>query len=170
MKVTGFVLFLLLLSGLVFGQAITTVGVIDTARVYSTFFSQSAGVREIENFRAEFQADLNRHAQELRELQNRKLDADRRGDESASLQLDNQIFQKAQFIQDFQRIRQRQLEQLQSNLSQSDSFLRELQTAIRLTSESAGFTVVLDARNNALQWWSPEVDITDRVIARLRGR
>ena len=170
MKVTGFVLVLLLLSGLVFGQAITTVGVIDTARVYSTFFSQSAGVREIENFRAEFQADLNRHAQELRELQNRKLDADRRGDEVASLQLDNQIFQKAQFIQDFQRIRQRQLEQLQSNLSQSDSFLRELQTAIRLTSESAGFTVVLDARNTALQWWSPEVDITDRVIARLRGR
>jgi len=151
-------------------QQITTVGVVDTARIYSTYFSQSAAVRELEDFRAEFQAELNRHAQDLRRLQESKVAADLRGDSEASLRIDEEIFQKAQFIQDFQRIRQRQLEQMQNNLTQSDTFLRELQSAIRLTAEAEGFTVVLDARSSSLQWWSSEVDITDRVISRLRGR
>ena len=162
-----FTLFGLLSVG---AQQLTTVGVIDTARIYTTYFSQSTAVREIENFRAEFQTELNRHSQELRELQERKLEAQNSGNESEALRLDAQIIQKAQFIQDFQRIRQRQLDQMQANIAQSDSFLRQLQDAIRLVAEAEGFTVVLDARDQALQWWASEVDITDQVIARLRGR
>ena len=153
-----------------FAQQLTTVGVIDSFRIYTTYFSQSAAVREVENFRADFQAELNRHAQELRTLQQRKIEADARGDEAAALRLNDEIFQKGMFIQDFQRIRQRQLEQMQTNLTQNDAFLQQLQSAVRLVAEAAGFTVILDAGNPALQWWSQEVDITDRVIARLRGR
>lgn len=153
-----------------FAQQITTVGVIDTARVYSTYFTQSTAVRELESFRDQFQNELNRHSQELRDLQEQKLNATNAGNDALALGLDQEILQKAQFIRDFQRIRQRQLDDMQNNLTQSDAFFRQMQEAIRLVSEAEGFTVVLDARDSALLWWSSEVDITDAVIARLRTR
>ncbi|WP_052078279.1 OmpH family outer membrane protein [Spirochaeta lutea] len=169
MKLVG--LIALLLFGTTFSgwsEQLTTVGVVDTESIYLSYFSDSAAVRQLEALRNEIQSELDSHAAELRRLQEQKLSAESQGNESLALRLDEEIFQKAQFIRDFQRVKTQQLEQRQRSLSQSDDFLRRLQEAIRLEAESSGFTIIIDAKSQGLQWWSREVDITNKVLDRLR--
>lgn len=172
MKITKKILsavLLIALGGIAFSQQLTTVGIIDTARVYSAYFGQSGPIRELEALRNQFQQELERHSRELLQLQQNKLAAQERGNESEVIRIEGQINQKASFIRDLQRTRQQQLDDMQNNLALSDAFLQRLQDTLRLVAESRGFTVVLDARNQALQWWSSEVDITEDVIRRLRN-
>jgi len=172
MKITKKILsaaLLIALGGIAFSQQLTTVGIIDTARVYSAYFGQSGPIREREALRNQFQQELERHSRELLQLQQNKLAAQERGNESEVIRIEGQINQKASFIRDLQRTRQQQLDDMQNNLALSDAFLQRLQDTLRLVAESRGFTVVLDARNQALQWWSSEVDITEDVIRRLRN-
>jgi outer membrane protein len=149
-------------------EQLTTVGVIDTETIYLTYFRDSEAVRQLEVLRTEIQSELDRHAADLQRLQEQKIAAESRGDENRALQLDDQIFEKAQFIRDFQRVKTRQLEEKQRSLSQSDDFLKKLQEAVRLEAESSGFTIIIDAKSQGLQWWSREVDITNKVLDRLR--
>ena len=80
--------------------------------------------------------------------------------------LDDQIAELEREIADLARRRRGQLQSRQAELL-SDRFVRDLQNAIEFAAESEGYTVVLRADSDGLQWWSPEVDISDAVLARL---
>lgn len=149
-------------------EQLTTVGVVDISSVYTSFFSDSAAVRSLENLRNSIQRELDGHVAELRQLQQQKLDAENAGRESVALRLDNEIFEKSQYIQEFQRVKQGQLQDRQNNLRSSESFLSQLQAAISYVAEANGFTIVVSASDDKLLWWSQEVDITDLVLERLR--
>lgn len=149
-------------------EQLTTVGVVDISSVYTSFFSDSAAVRSLENLRNSIQRELDGHVAELRQLQQQKLDAENAGRASVALRLDNEIFEKSQYIQEFQRVKQGQLQDRQNNLRSSESFLSQLQAAISYVAEANGFTIVVSASDDKLLWWSQEVDITDLVLERLR--
>ena len=149
-------------------EQLTTVGVVDITAIYSSFFSDSAAVRSLEALRASIQRELDSHVADLRNLQQRKLEAENAGRESEALRLDNEIFEKTEFIQEFQQVKERQLQDRQNNLLGSQSFLNQLQSAIRYVAEASGFTIVVSASDDKLIWWSQEVDITDLVLERLR--
>ncbi len=159
---------LLLISSALAAEQLTTVGVVDINAIYSAFFSDSAAVRSLENFKASIQRELDQHVAELRQLQQQKLEAESAGLQSEALRLDNEIFSMLQFIQEFQRIKQNQLQVRQNNFRSSESFLNQLQAAISYVAESSGFTIVISANDEKLIWWSQEVDITDLVLDRLR--
>ena len=150
-------------------EQLTTVGVVDINKVYTSFYRESRAVRDLESLKQEIQKELDGHVAILRRLQQQKLDADNAGNSAESLKLDQQINEKMQFIQDFQRIKQQQLSERQNRLLQSDEFLSELNSAISFVAESNGFTVVVSANDDKLLWWSQEVDITDLVLERLRS-
>lgn len=150
-------------------EQLTTVGVVDITRVYNSFFADSTAVRELENLKEEIQQELDGHVAILRRLQEQKLDAESDGDEDEALRLDEEIYEKQQYIQDFQRIKQRQLYDRQQRLLNSETFLSELQSAISFVAEANGFTVVVSSNDDKLLWWSQEVDITNLVLERLRA-
>ena len=63
-------IFTLLFSTSVFAQQeVTKVGVIDTSRVYQSYFRATTGIRNYEAKRAEFQAEVDARTAELKELQ-----------------------------------------------------------------------------------------------------
>ena len=159
---------LLCMSMVLVAEQLTTVGVVDTTAVYSSFFSDSAAVRGLESLRISIQRDLDKQVAILRDLQQRKLAAEDAGRQSEALRLDNEIFEQTQYIQEFQRVKQSQLLTRQNNLQRSESFLTQLQSAISFVAETNGFTIVVSASDNKLLWWSEEVDITDLVLDRLR--
>ena len=76
--------FVLLVSCSIFAQQdMTKVGVIDTARVYQTYFRDSAGIRNYETKRTEFQAEVDKRTAELKELQQKKVNYEKAGETSA---------------------------------------------------------------------------------------
>ena len=60
------------------------------------------------------------------------------------------------------------MESLKSKLADSDSFYDTLYSVIENIAESEGLSLILSLQQaNAILWYSPSVDITDKVIDRL---
>ena len=53
----------------VFAQQITKFGVVDTAKVYSAYYRNSAPIRNYEKKKSEFQAEIDKQMEDLRKLQ-----------------------------------------------------------------------------------------------------
>lgn len=163
------VLLVVLFLGAVFawGEQLTTVAIIDITRVYNSFYRDSAQVRELENLRQQYQAEINEERARLRQLEDQRLEAREEGDDERVEELDARILEQRQFLQDLAARRQRQLDAREENLV-SDEFLAQLQDAIEYVAQSEGYTIVMRRDAAGLQWWSSEVDISDLVLERLR--
>ncbi|WP_455383079.1 OmpH family outer membrane protein [Salinispira pacifica] len=151
-------------------EQLTTVAVVDLSKVTNAFFAESQAVRDLKKKADDLRSEIAQQQNEIQQLQQQKLAADQRGDRSASLQLEDQINKKQDFLQEFRRIKQEELNRQQKNLLQSNSaFYTQMYTAVSYVAESLGYSVVLDISNPNLLWWSPTVDITNQVIDRLRS-
>jgi outer membrane protein len=167
-RITGLTIGLLLMftAGLA-AEQLTTVGIIDISKVYNSFYRDSRAVRELEELRERYQAEIDREVEDLEDLKDDLSRAQDRGNQTRIEQLESQISRQRRYVEDLTRRRRDQLQQRQQNLV-SDDFLNRLQQAIVYVAESEGYTVVIRTDQQGLQWWSPEVDISDRVLERLR--
>ena len=61
-----------------------------------------------------------------------------------------------------------ELESIKKNLQNSDAFYKKLYSVLEKIAENEGFSMILSLQQaNAVLWYSPSVDITDKVIAEL---
>ncbi len=148
---------------------LTTVAIVNVARIYTTFFSESQQVRDFEKTKKVFQDELNSHQDKLRQLQEQRLTALAAKRNNEVLTIEKEMLELQQFINDYRRLKQAQLKDIETALRSGDQFMQELAVAIKYTAESEGYTVVLDKDDPSLRFWSPEVDITDKVLTRLRA-
>ena len=159
-----FALVLLVCCSVFAQQDMTKVGVIDTARVYQTYFRDSAGIRNYE----EFQAEVDTRTAELKNLQQKKVDYEKAGNTTEALKLEAEITKKTDFLIEYTRVKQIELESLKSKLAESDSFYETLYSVIENIAESEGLSIILSLQQaNAILWYSLSVDITDKVIDKL---
>jgi outer membrane protein len=148
-------------------EQLTTVGIVDVSRVSTAFFRDSQAVRELEDMTARMQKEIDGITAEINELKNRKLQAENSGDQARALKLDEEIYNKTNYLKDFFRIRNTQLQERRNRLAESSSFLTQLQQAIAFIAEDQGYNVIMKSSDPNLLWWSRQVDITDLIIARL---
>jgi outer membrane protein len=157
--------------GLVFGQQITRIAVVDLPRVYTAFFRDSRAVREFEERSARVQSDIDRMSREIQELRSRHADAILRDDQSEMLRLETQINRRTENLREFYQARTAELENQRRNLMQSGSFLNQIHDEIRFIAESEGYSIVLDLKNTpGIVWNSNTIDITERLIQSLQTR
>jgi outer membrane protein len=150
-------------------EKLTTVAVVDIDKVYEAVFAASKPVRDFEQLKQSIQDELNGYVAELNKLKDQRLDAATKNDTAQMQKLDQDIAQKTQFIAEFRRVKQTQLEDTKKSLSSSDELKQDLDAMIEYVAISEGYTVVLfSGLNTNLYWWSSEVDITQKVIARLK--
>jgi outer membrane protein len=149
-------------------EQLTTVAVVDTARVYTTFFKESQAVRDWEKLKLATQDELNKYFAETTKLNADRLEAVKRGDATEAMRLEQDIARRNQFYNDYKKVKQQQIADIGKSLSQSDSFLSEVQAAIKYVAEGEGYTVVFDAATSGLRFYSPEIDITDKVLEQLK--
>ena len=84
-----------------FSQQITKFGVVDTAQVYNAYFRNSAPVRNYEKKKEEFQTEINKRTDELRQLQNKRLEYESNGDEASALKVEAEITKKKDYITEY---------------------------------------------------------------------
>jgi outer membrane protein len=167
-----FVLFLFLLcAGVVYGQQVPRIAVVDLSRVYIEFFPESRAVREFAERSARVQSDIDRQTMEIQVLRSRHADAIMQDNQAEMIRLETEINRRTENLRNFVQARAAELENERRNLMQSPSFWNEVNDEIRLVAESGGFSHVFNITDTpGLIWWHSTFDITDRLIQGLRNR
>ena len=166
-KIIGFILVLMFGSS-VFAQQITKFGVVDTAKVYNAYFRNSAPVRNFEKKKAEFQEEVNKLSDELKNLQQKKLDYESAGNETQVLKIEAEITRKKDYLTEYTNAKNVELESLQKSLQNSDDFYKKLYNTLAKIAEGGGYSMILSLQDaNAILWYSSSVDITNQVINEL---
>jgi len=162
-------LFVCCCAGSLFAQQlITRFAVVDLPKVYSAFFRDSRAVREFEERSARVQTEIDRMTKEIQELRSKYADLVLADDQSQALRMENEINRKSEFLREYYTIKTAELEDQRRKLSQSGSFLEQVYGEIRFIAESEGYSMVLNLKENKdILWYSPTVDITDKLIQNL---
>jgi outer membrane protein len=163
--------FLFVLAGFAAGaQQLTRFAVVDLPKVYSSFFRDSRAVREWEERSARIQAEVDRMRAEIQSLQSAQMDATAGGDETRALRLESEIYQKSEYLKEYFRVKTAELNTQKSKLAQSGTFLDQIYNEIRIIAESEGYSMVLNKENTGILWYSPTVDITEKLINNLLAK
>ena len=151
-----------------FSQQITKFGVVDTAKVYTAYFRNSAPIRNYEKKKAEFQEEINVRTEELRKLQQKKLEYEKAENETQLLKIDAEITKKKDYLTEYTNAKNVELESMLKSLQNSDDFYKKLYNTLAKIAESNGYSMILSLQeSNAILWYSSSVDITDQVISEL---
>lgn len=163
------ILFVLLCSTGVFAQQqITKFAVVDTAKVYNAYFRTSAPVRNYEKKKTEFQEEITKRTDEIRKLQQRKVEYEKNGNDSAALKTEAEITKKKDYLTEYTNAKNVELESMQKSLQTSDDFYKKLYNTLDRIAESGGYSMILSLQDaNAILWYSSSVDITEQVISDL---
>jgi len=155
----------------VFGQQITRFAVVDLPRVYTVLLKDSKAVKEFEEKSAKIQAEIDKRTREIQSLKSRYADAVVANNEAEALRLENLIYRNSEFLKEYYQTKTAELDDQRSKLMQAGSFLNQVYDEIRYIAESEGYTMVLNMKNNpSIIWFSPMIDITDKLIQNLQTR
>ena len=164
----------MLLSGLGLmagAQQLTRFAVEDMTRVYTAFFPEPRAVPEFEERSRQVQAEIDRISAEIQELQTSQAAAGMRGEQEQALRLENEVIRRSNYLKEYYQLKTAELESQKNRLTQSSSFLDQVLSEIRFIAESEGYTMVLSLKENTgIVWYSPTVDITDKLIQNLSAR
>jgi outer membrane protein len=167
-KIASVAFVLASLCGSARAQQITRFAVVDTAKVYQSYFRNSAPVRNYENKKEEFQKELDRQVAELQKLNDRKIELLRQNNETEALKIEAQITKKADYITEYSNAKNAELESLKKSLQENNAFYKKLYEVLANVAESGGYSMILSLQDSsAVLWYSSSVDITDQVISKL---
>lgn len=151
-----------------FSQQITRFGVVDTSRVYNAYFRNSSAVRNYDARRAEYQQEIQKLTDELRNIQNQRVEAQRNNDSSTVARLDAEITRRTDFLREYTNAKNVELESMQRSLKTSDEFYQRLYSTLSRIAESGGYSMILSLQQSiGILWYSNSVDVTDQVIEAL---
>lgn len=171
LKKTLGICILLSVLGSLSAQQITKFAVVDTARIYSTFYRDSRNVRDYEAKKTQYQAEMQRMADEIKEMRQQKVDATAANDQSKALRLEADINSKTAMLLEYSKAKNSELDTLKKKLLTDDDFYSLLFEEIRKIGEADGYSMVLSLQEGtSIIWYSPTVDITDKVIRNMTSR
>ncbi len=149
-------------------QHITNFGVVDTTKVYEQFFRNSSAVKSYEDKRADFQKEVNRRADEIRDIQTKLQEAQDLGLADDVKKYQDSIRIKSSALKTYTQQKNTELNNIKKNLSANNDFYKNLNRTIQKVAENEGLSMVINLQqSNAVLWYSPAVDITDKVIEAL---
>lgn len=164
-------LLIALFSTSLFSQQITRFGVVDTSRIYTAFYRDSRNVRDYEAKKEQYQGEIKRMSEEVKNLRQKKVDAETVGDNALSARLSSEIDSKTSVLLEYSKVKNAELDALKKRLVSDDDFYSMLYDEIKKISEADGYSMVLSLQEgNSILWYSPTVDITEKVIRSLTGR
>jgi outer membrane protein len=170
-KKLGLLAVFFMVLGTLGAQQLTRFAVVDMTRVYAAFFRESRAVREFEERSRQVQVEIDRITEEIQSLRLSHAEAAARGEREQALRLENEVNRRSEYLKEYYQLKTAELEKQRSRLAQSSTFLDQILNEIRYIAESEGYTMVLSTKDNKdIIWYSPTVDITDKLIQSLSAR
>ncbi|MBQ0002047.1 MAG: OmpH family outer membrane protein [Treponema sp.] len=149
-------------------QHITNFGIVDTNKVYEHYFKNSTALKTYETKKKDMQKEINKRTDELRDLKAKKDQCTELGDESGAAKYAATIKEKTDYLRDYTTTKNLELQNLKKNLSESNEFYIKLSKVIKKVAENEGLSMILSLQGeSAILWYSPSVDVTEKVITEL---
>ena len=153
-------------------QQMTRIAVIDLQKVIMAYSKDGAAFNDFELKKTKIQTEIDRQGEEIKRLQAQKVDADRSGDKNKAVKIEGDIYQKAEYLRDYVRAKQAELDDDARKLSASSEFVQLVYKQIQQIAESEGYSLVLNLKSadsviGSVVWYSSQIDITDEVIQAL---
>ena len=124
-------------------------------------------LREYDSIRNDMNKGLARIQEEIDDLNLRISEAEASGEETARLKED--LEKQTAYKQEYFKNMSSKLSAKESDLQLNSRFYSVLYKAIQYVAESEGYSLVLKTSDADLVWYHTEIDITDKVIARVRA-
>ncbi|MDR2662865.1 MAG: OmpH family outer membrane protein [Treponema sp.] len=151
-------------------HSITRFAVVDINKVTAAFSDQFASAQSFNEKSAKVQAEIDRRNKELQELNAKLAEAQESGKEDQVKSLETQIKTKTLAVQNYIQTSFADLEKERARLVTNDDFLTRLNSVLKAVGESEGYSMILSKQDGSgILWYSPSVDITNRVIERIRS-
>jgi len=117
------------------------------------------------------QAEIDKQTAEIQTIKAQRLEAEAEGDVERALQLGDTEQKKSSILKEYYTTKTAELERERATLGQSREFIEQVTAEVKLIAETEGYSMVINLNNNnSIVWYSPSVDITDRVIQRLKAK
>jgi outer membrane protein len=166
-KILLFGIFLIILSVSAFTEKLTMIGVVDLTKIVSEYFKESTAWREIDELTAKVDFTTTEKLDEIRELQEQKINAENNNNDRLVLRLDDDILKKQQYLQEYHKIMSDRIASKKENLLTSSGFSKEIIETIKFIAENEGYSIILRKKDPNILYNNYEVDITEMVIERL---
>ncbi|MDC7225902.1 MAG: OmpH family outer membrane protein [Spirochaetales bacterium] len=149
-------------------EQLSKIGIVNFSRIVEDYFAESSAWREIDSMREKYDEGKDEILDEINELQLEKLEAENDNDERKALKLDDQIYNKQEYLKEFHSIWQTRINNKIQGVYQSSTFTAEILDAITYIAESEGFSMIMRTQDPNILWYNHEIDVTDIVLERLR--
>lgn len=153
--------------GSVSAQQFAKTGVVNLTRINQ--FYKDAKNKSVEDLKVAIQKDLDRQKEEIRLLNEQRIEANKKGDALRVQTLDSEIQIKRDAFIEFGRLKQEELAAAAESLKSDTTFQKFLPQEIEQAAISKGFALILNSSNAVVIWYGPDADITDDVIQRLEA-
>jgi outer membrane protein len=174
MKRCALVLAVLFCAGMAGAQQMTRYAVVDLTKILESFYSDSKTLRDFEEKQRSVQAEIDKMSKEIKDLQQKKLESQQKGDDAKVVELDSLIQKKTEFVKDYYKVKNEELDSQRKKLFESSEFASEVYAEIRRVAEGEGYSMVIDWKRASelrfLIWYSTSIDITDKVIENLTAK
>lgn len=168
-KALAAIIFVLAVCAPLWTQQVTKVAICNWTQILTTSYKETQAVRELDGFRTSYQNEIRSVSNDISDMENRKLDADKAGNKALILQLENDINQKKAYLDEYYRIKTDSYKRQAAKLF-TGSIVKEILDAVRFVAEQDGDALVLRSDGNyadVIIYNIPEIDITQKVIDRI---
>jgi outer membrane protein len=148
-------------------ETIPKIGVINRKKVTQTYFKDSKTLRDLEAEKEKAEEYIKNQMDEIKALDVKKIEADKKDDSDTSMKLAADIKKKEDYIREYNRVTTQQYNDKLQKLYYSDNFMKELLQAVERVSQKEGMSIVLDITKSDILYYAEDLDITDKVIEEL---
>jgi outer membrane protein len=161
--------FFLCIAGFSFPDQLSKIAVVDFQEVIDNFPNGSPAFSRLQILKDAYEEKRLKYLAELNDKELELLDAKKRENELEIARLEREITDFKTFIKQWQEIKIEEIQIVQKEFLQGGEIALDMLRAIEFVAINEGYTLVMDANDISVIWWSPEIDITDLVINRLKA-
>jgi outer membrane protein len=155
-----FYISLILISNIFSDAKIDKIAVINLEEVITTVFAGNSGViQEIKKEKENLQYKLNKMKENIMRLEAMKL---KTNDSNLKISYEKKISEFEKEYSDYYKLKSYELQKKINNLE--GSLFKEIRDKVKKIAETEGYSMVLDAKSEAIFYYTSEIDITEKVI------
>jgi Skp family chaperone for outer membrane proteins len=148
-------------------QRLTNFSVVEVERINQVYFRESKRAKEYLAFRDLVKQELKTMDAEIEELKLKRLESGRANNTDESNRIDRQIGSKQAERDTYLKLQEQKRLKMLDDLLSNDRYYRDLTAAIEWVCHQEGYAGAFNLSETPLLWWDPDIDITDKVIARM---
>ncbi len=152
-----------------FSEQLSKIAVVDVGRILKSYYRESSGIREYDSIREDMNRELGKIQEGIDNLKVQIAEEEAKGNNAKVSELNGKLKKQVEYKQEYFASMSAKLASKESDLNLNSRFYSVLYKAIQYVAESEGYSLVLKTSDADLVWYHTEIDITDKVIARIKS-